>query len=128
MSYMSDTKFQAELKKAKRKNLSKERKRLLKNERRKHWPKMKKPSTGKIALWAGFFMMLEVIIFCQYLALKTYDAAPLVGVVSAIGGWMSMFFSYNKKSSIENSKDGIIYETAMAALSQASSESTGAVG
>jgi len=95
------------------KNLSRERKRRLWEERTKYWPRFNVPPTSKIALWAGFLLMLEIIIFCQYLAIKTHDATPLVGVVGGIGGWMSMFFSYNKKSTVENSSGGIVFETAM---------------
>lgn len=115
MIYMSDAKFQAQMKKERERNLSRERKRLLREERMKYFPRFNKPPTSKIALWAGFLLMLEIIIYCQYLAIKTYDTAPLVGVIAGIGGWMSMFFSYNKKSTKENSKDGIIFETAMLA-------------
>lgn len=118
MIYMSDAKFQAQMRKEKERNASRERKRQLREERMKYFPRFKKPPTSKLALWAGFLLMLEIIIFCQYLAITTNDTTPLVGVVGGIGGWMSMFFSYNKKSTTENSRDGIIFETAMAQITQ----------
>lgn len=118
MIYMSDAKFQAKMRKEKERNASRERKRQLREERMKYFPKFNKPSTGKLALWAGFLLMLEIIIFCQYLAITTNDTTPLIGVIGGIGGWMSMFFSYNKKSTTENSRDGIIFETAMAQITQ----------
>lgn len=113
MVYMTKNQYDSKLAKLQKRNESIERRRRLREERMKYWPKFNMPPTSKIALWAGFLLMLEIIIFCQYFAIKTCDPTPLVGVVGAIGGWMSMFFSYNKKSTVENSKNGIIFETAM---------------
>ena len=113
MIYMTKSQYDSKLAKLQKRNESIERKRKLREERMKYFPKFNMPPTSKIALWAGFLLMLEVIIFCQYLAIKNCDSTPLVGVVGGIGGWMSMFFSYNKKSTVENSRNGIIFETAM---------------
>lgn len=123
MRYITKSKFDAELAKINRRNESIKYNRQLREERRKYWPKFKMPPTSKIALWAGFLLMLEIVFFCQYMAIKFHDSTPLIATVGAIGGWMTMFNSYNKKSTIENSRDGIIFETAMAQL-QHSSEST----
>lgn len=126
---MTKSQFDSKLAKAKQRNETVEYKRRLREERMRYWPRFKKPPTSKIALWAGFLLMLEVIIFCQYMALKLYDPSPLIAIVGAIGGWMTMFFSYNKKSTAENSRDGIIFETAMAKLQQSQDpSSTEAVG
>lgn len=113
MFTMTKASYEKKMKKIQKMNLRREYRRLLWKERCKYVPKFKIPPTSKIALWAGFLLMFEIIIFCQYLALKTYDTTPLVAIVGAIGGWISMFFSYNKKSAIENSRNGIIFETAM---------------
>ena len=115
MIYLSENKFTAKMQRLQTRNESRRRRRLLWEERTKYWPKFHAPPTSKIALWAGFLLMLEIIIFCQYLAIRNNDATPLVGVVGGIGGWMSMFFSYNKKSTVENSSGGIVFETAMLA-------------
>lgn len=123
MIYMTKSQFDSKFAKAKRRNETIEYKRQLREERMKYWPRFKKPPTSKIALWAGFLLMLEVIVFCQYMAFILCDPTPLIAVVGAIGGWMTMFFSYNKKSTVENSRDGIIFETAMAQLQQTQSSS-----
>lgn len=126
---MTKSQFDSRLEKAKRRNETIEYKRRLREERMKYWPRFNKPPTSKIALWAGFLLMLEVIIFCQYMAFKLYDPSPLIAIVGAIGGWMTMFFSYNKKSTVENSRDGIVFETAMASLGiPQTTDSTKAVG
>ena len=129
MRYITKSKFDAELEKINRRNESIEYRRRLREERRKHWPKFKMPPTSKIALWAGFLLMLDIVFFCQYMAIKFHDTTPLIATVGAIGGWMTMFNSYNKKSTVENSRDGIIFETAMAQLQRSSDGmSTDAVG
>lgn len=125
--YMTKSKFDTEMQKIQRSNLSRQRKQALRKERMKAWPKIKIPSTSKLVLWAGFFLFVEIIFFCQYLAIKTFDTSPLVAMIGAIGGLISMFHTYSKKSTVENSKNGIIYETAM--LEQRKSSGSGeAVG
>lgn len=118
MIYMTKSQFDSKLAKAKRRNETIEYRRRLREERMRYWPRFNMPPTSKIALWAGFLLMLEVIVFCQYMAFILCDPTPLIAVVGAIGGWMTMFFSYNKKSTAENSRNGIIFETAMAQLNQ----------
>lgn len=126
---MTKSQFDSKLAKAKERNETIEYRRRLREERMRYWPRFKKPPTSKIALWAGFLLMLEVILFCQYMTIILYDPSPLIAGVGAIGGWMTMFFSYNKKSTIENSRNGIIFETAMAQLQQSTEPpSTEAVG
>ena len=113
---MTKNQYDSKLAKIQKRNESIERKRKLREERMKYFPRFNKPPTSKIALWAGFLLIFEVIVFCQYLAIKLNDTSPLVAAIGAIGGWMMMFFSYNKKSTVENSRDGIIFETAMAQI------------
>ena len=36
-----------------------------------------------------------------------------ITLIGAIGGLISMFYTYSKKSTVENSRNGIIFETAM---------------
>ena len=79
----------------------------------KYLPKIKLPSTSKLFLWVGFLLFVEIIFFCQYLAIKTLDTTPLVAMIGAIGGLISMFYTYSKKSTVENSRNGIVFETAM---------------
>lgn len=122
MIYMSKNKYQAQMQKIKRDNISKQRKRQLRQEKMKYFPKIKLPSTSKLFLWVGFFLFVEIIFFCQYLAVKTLDTTPLVAMIGAIGGLISMFYTYSKKSTIENSRNGIVFETAM--LTQQNTDNT----
>lgn len=115
MRYLSEEEYNSRLKKIELKNITKERKRKLREEKNKYKQKIKLPSTSKLFLWLGFLLFIEIIFFCQYLAIKTLDTTPLVAMIGAIGGLISMFYTYSKKSTIENSRDGIVFETAMLA-------------
>lgn len=119
MIYMSKNKYETQMQKIKRDNISRQRRRNLMRERFRYFPRFNMPPTSKIALWAGFILFAEIIIFCQYIAIKTYDTSPLVAMIGAIGGWISMFYSYNRKSTVENSRNGIVFETAMLAQQKA---------
>lgn len=113
--YMSQNKYEAKLRKIKQSNDSRERKRKLREEKMKYFPKIKKPSTSKLFLWVTLFLFIEIIFFCEYLAIKTLDTSPLVTLIGTIAGIFSMFHTYSKKSTVENSSGGIIFETAMLA-------------
>lgn len=129
MIYLSKNKYEAQMQKIKRSNISKQRKRQLRQEKMKYFPKFKLPSTSKLFLWVGFFLFVEIIFFCQYLAIKTLDTTPLVAMIGAIGGLISMFYTYSKKSTIENSRNGIVFETAMLTQQNANNtDSDGTVG
>jgi len=112
---MTKSTFDSKMAKAKLRNTKIEYKKMLRKERMKYWPKLKIPSTSKLVLWSGFILFVEIIFFCQYLAIKTFDTAPLVAMIGAIGGLISMFHTYSKKSTVENSRGGIVFETALLA-------------
>lgn len=115
MAYMSKSKYVTKMQKIKRDNVSRQRKIQLRQEKMKYLPKIKLPSTSKLFLWFGFLLFIEIIFFCQYLAVKTLDTTPLVAMIGAIGGLISMFYTYSKKSTVENSRNGIVFEAAMLA-------------
>ena len=112
-SYMTKSQFDSHMAKTKQHNIEIEYRQMLWKERTKYWPKFKVPSTSKLVLWAGFIIFVEIIFFCQYLAVKTMDTSPLVAMIGAIGGLISMFHTYSKKSTVENSRGGIVFETAL---------------
>lgn len=124
MVYLSKDKYEICMKKVKDDNESRERKRKLREEKRKYRPKIKLPSTSKLFLWIGFLLFVEIIFFCQYIAIKTHDTTPLVTMIGAIGGLISMFHTYSKKSTIENSRNGIIFETAMLSQQNINNDNT----
>lgn len=114
MVYLSSQEFDVKMRKAQERNASYERKRKLREERRKYWPKFILPSTSKIVLLVAALLCLETMIFCQYMILVTGDTNALYAMIGAILSFASVVLGYFAKSTKENSKDGIIFETAMA--------------
>lgn len=129
MVYMTSTEFDIKLAKARRRNESIEYKRRLREERMKYWPKFVLPSTSKIVLIVAAILCVEILFFCQWMIVVTGDTNALYAMVGVITALASIVIGYFVKSTKENTRDGITFETAMAQLGKAPiNESTEAVG
>lgn len=74
---------------------------------------------SKILVAFIFIDCLTIQAFIMYMIFRSNDTAHLSNLVGLIGTLVAQaisLMSYNKKSSIENSQNGIIYETAMQQL------------
>lgn len=118
MIYMTKSQFDSKLAKARRKNEGIEYRRKLREERMKYWPKFVMPSTSKIMLGVSSILCLETLIFCQYMIITTGDTNALYAMVGALFTFMGIVLGYYVKSTKQNSRDGITFETAMAQLQQ----------
>ena len=116
MIYMTDSQYNSKLAKLQKRNASIERRRKLHEERMKYWPKFVLPSTSKIVLIVSATLCLEVLIFCQYMIVKTGDTNALYAMVGSLFTFMGIVLGYMVKSTKENTKSGIVYETAMAQI------------
>ena len=114
MVYMTKSQYDSKLAKLQKRNESIERKRKLHKERMKHFPKFVLPSTSKIVLIVSAILCLEVLIFCQYMIVVTGDTNALYAMVGSLFTFMAIVLGYFVKSTKENSRDGITFETAMA--------------
>lgn len=129
MAYMTSAEFDIKLAKARRRNESIEYKRRLREERMKYWPKFVLPSTSKIVLIVAAILCVEILFFCQWMIVVTGDTNALYAMVGVITALASIVIGYFVKSTKENTRDGITFETAMAQLGKAPiNESTEAVG
>lgn len=129
MVCMTKSQFDAKIAKAKRRNEGIEYRRRLREERMRYWPKFVMPSTSKIVLTVAALLCIEILIFCQYMIIVTGDTNALYAMVGTIATLASVVIGYFVKSTRENTKNGIIYETALAALGQPPvKESAEAVG
>lgn len=130
MICMTKNQFDVKLAKLQRRNETIEYKRRLREERMKYWPKFVLPSTSKIVLSVSAILCLEVLIFCQYMIITTGDTNSLYAMVGALFTFMGTVVSYYVKSTRENTRNGITFETAMAQIQQpiASDTSEDAVG
>lgn len=118
MAYMTKNQYDSKLAKIQRKNESIERRRKLREERMKHWPKFILPSTSKIVLIVAALLCVEILIFCQWMIVKTGDTNSLYAMVGVIMSLASIVLGYFVKSTKENTKNGITYETTMANMKQ----------
>ena len=129
MIYMTKSQFDSKMAKAKRRNENIEYRRLLRDERMKYWPRVVLPATSKIVLIVAAILCVEILFFCQWMIVKTGDTNALYAMVGALVSFVPVIVSYFVKSTKENTKFGITYETAMAQLgTPPTTESTEAVG
>lgn len=124
MVYMTDSQYNSKLAKIQKRNASIERRRKLREERMKYWPKFVLPSTSKIVLIVSAILCLEILAFCQYMIIKTGDTNALYAMVGAVFSFMGIVLGYFVKSTKENTKFGITYETAMAQIQPSSVNNT----
>lgn len=116
MIYMTKNQYDSKLAKLQKRNESIERRRRLREERMKYWPKFVLPSTSKIVLIVSAILCLEILAFCQYMIVKTGDTNALYAMVGALFTFMAVVLGYFVKSTRENTSGGITYETAMAQI------------
>lgn len=116
MVYMTENQYDSKLAKLKKRNESIERRRRLREERMKYWPKFVMPSTSKIVLGISALLCLETLVFCQYMIVSTGDTNALYAMVGALFTFMGTVISYYVKSTRENVRNGITFETAMAQI------------
>lgn len=121
---MTKSQYDSKLAKLQKRNEGIERKRKLREERFKYFPKLVLPSTSKIVLIVSAILCLEILAFCQYMIIKTGDTNALYAMVGAVFSFMGIVLGYFVKSTKENTKFGITYETAMAQIQQPPTNNT----
>lgn len=114
MACMTKNQYDSKLAKLQKRNENIERRRKLREERMKYWPKFVLPSTSKIVLIVSALFCIEILIFCQYMIIKTGDTNALYAMVGALVSFVPVIIGYMVKSTKENTIGGITYETAMA--------------
>lgn len=120
MNYISDRDYNAQMKVIKRMNQSKEREMKLRKEREKYGFKLKMPSTSKIVLFVSLVICLQIVFFCERLMVELKDTSALYVLLGIPAAMAPIIWAYFSKSKAENTKNGIVYETAM--RNQAASE------
>lgn len=113
---MTKNQFDSELAKIQKRNEGIERRRKLREERMKYWPKFVLPSTSKIVLIVSAILCVEILIFCQYMIVVTGDTNALYAMVGALFSFMAVVLGYFIKSTKENTEGGITFEAAMAQI------------
>jgi hypothetical protein len=111
---MTQNQYDSKLAKIQKRNETIKRRRKLREERMKYFPKFVLPSTSKIVLIVSAILCLEVLIFCQYMIVITGDTNALYTMVGALFSFMGIVLGYFVKSTKQNTSGGITFETAMA--------------
>lgn len=127
---LTQKEFEKKLAEIQEKNKQKEYRRLLREERKKSRTKFKLPSTSKLILLVAFLLCLEIIIFCEYMMIKTGDLSSLYSMIGVASALIPLCLGYYFKSKAENTAGGITYDMAMLEANQNLNyeESTDAVG
>lgn len=73
----------------------------------------KKPAWSKIMLAIMVLICLEIIVYAEIVMWKHYDLSALYALVGVAASLAAAIWAYCEKSKAENTKGGIIYETAM---------------
>lgn len=113
MGYLTEKEYEARLEKIKKDNESKERKRKLREEKKKHKAKLKLPPTSKLILIGSVLLCLEIIVFCEYIILTSYDSSAIYVLVGIPATLIPIILGYYNKSKAENTQGGIVFENAM---------------
>ena len=113
MNYISDRDYNAQMKAIKRMNQSKEREMKLRKEREKYSFKLKMPSTSKIVLFVSLVLCLQIVFFCERLMVELKDTSALYVLLGIPAAMAPIIWAYFSKAKAENTKNGIVYETAM---------------
>lgn len=127
---LTQKEFEKKLADIQEKNKQKEYRKLLREERKKSRTKIKLPSTSKLILLVAFLLCLEIIIFCEYMMVKTGDLSSLYSMIGVASALIPLCLGYYFKSKAENTAGGITYDMAMLEANQNLNyeESTDAVG
>lgn len=116
MKMISEKEFDMQMKKIQEENASKERIRLLKEEKNKGKVKRKLPSTSKLILLGVILLCVQIVFFCEYAMLTLYDASSMYVLIGIPAALAPIIWGYYSKSKAENTQGGIIYESAMEQL------------
>ena len=113
MAYISEEEFNSRLEKIKEKNMSNERRKKLKEEKKKYRPKIKLPSTSKLVLLVVFLLCIEIVIFSEYAMVELGDASAMYVLIGIPTTLVPTIIAYYQKSRAENTSGGIVFENAM---------------
>lgn len=89
------------------------RRRELKAEIEKYWPKKQWPSTAKIALAYIFISCTAVQIYSMVAMWHFADLSALYSLIGATVGEAISYCAYAAKSAKENTEGGIVHDMAM---------------
>lgn len=107
-------KYERKLREAERKGEIKKLKREIKEKEKSYNPKRKKISASKMYMILMLTIAVEIVIFIEWVTIHTGDTSCLYVLASIpVTTLVPSLLSYFKKSRIENSAGGIVYDMAL---------------
>lgn len=111
MKYMNKEEYEHRLREIQARNITKARKRKLKREKYKYFPKLRLPSTSKLVLLGVFLICIEVLVFSQYAMIVLGDASALYALIGVPAALIPVCLGYYSKAKAENTVGGIKYDS-----------------
>lgn len=107
-------KYERKLREAERKSEIRKIKREIKEKEKYYAPPKKKISTSKMYMILMLTIAVEIVIFIEWVTIHTGDTSCLYVLASIpVTTLVPSLLSYFKKSRIENSAGGIVYDMAL---------------
>lgn len=115
---MTKQEYLNNIQKIKRQNQQAEMRKNLRKLKAKRYPKFKLPSTSKIVLWAVILLNFQIIWFVEKAMMQWGDFSAIYALIGIPATLIPIVWAYYAKSKAENTKGGIIYDSAMAQINQ----------
>ena len=122
MWYMTEKKYNEKMLDLQIRNRQIEIRQNLKAEKNKYRKPFKLPPTSKLVLLTVILLCLEVIVFCEYIALQRGDMRALYALLGLPVTLSPAIWGYYSKAKAENILGGIVYEAAMSERKRTSDE------
>lgn len=117
MKKMSQKEYKQKLKFIEDQNEQIEMKRQLRKARLRCFPKLKKPNTSKLLVFAVLLINIQIIWYVEYVIDKWGDLSALYALIGVPVTLVPTLLGYMHKSTVENtSETGYVYEARIAEL------------
>lgn len=71
------------------------------------------PTSKKIA-WACIYLVMEIVLFSEFMMWRTGDLSSLYVLIGLVATLCPIIIKFYSKSQAENTKGGIVYDAAFA--------------
>ena len=101
MSYLTKDQYEKKMQSLRHKNIQRLRKRNLRAEKYKYYPKIKMPSTSKLVLLGVFLICIEILLFSEYVMIAIGDASALYALIGIPAALIPICLGYYSKAKAE---------------------------
>ena len=80
---------------------------------------------SKLVMGLLFILALQIVVFAEYMMFRTGDISALYTLIGISASLTAGYFGYLSHSKAENTKGGIVYDSAMAEMGLPEEENNG---